>query len=122
MKDKTLIVGATTNPTRYAYTAAEFLNRKSVPFIPISIKKGEVLGEEILDLRSKPKLDDIHTITLYLNAFHQEKWEDYLLSLEPKRIIFNPGAENFRLFERAKKSGIEVLNACTLVMLSSDQY
>lgn len=121
-KDKTLIVGATPNPTRYAFTAADFLQRSGKPFIPLSIKRGHVLGEEILDLRQKPTLEDIHTITLYLNANHQKEWEEYLLSLEPKRIIFNPGAENLRLAQKAQNEGIETLNACTLVMINSGQY
>ncbi|MHA7131366.1 CoA-binding protein [Algoriphagus namhaensis] len=122
IKDKTLIVGATPNPTRYAFSAAEFLQRAKKEFIPISIKRGEVLGEPILDLREKPRLEGIHTITLYLNAKHQEEWEDYLLSLQPERIIFNPGAENPSLFKKALAQGIEPLNACTLVMISSGQY
>lgn len=123
MSDKlTLIVGATPNRFRYAYTAAEFLKRAHIPFIPLSIKKGQVLGEDILDLRQKPELEGIHTITMYLNADHQEEWEDYLLSLNPKRIIFNPGAENPSLVKKGKEKGIEVLNACTLVMINSGQY
>jgi len=122
IKDKTLIVGATTNTTRYAYTAAEFLKRAGKPFIPISIKKGSVLGEPILDLKSKPELGDVHTITLYLNARHQEEWEDYLLSLKPERIIFNPGAQNPKLARKASELGIENLNACTLVMINTGQY
>ena len=121
-KDKTLIVGATTNPTRYAYAAAEFLKRAGKPFIPISIKKGSVLGENILDLRSKPNLDNVHTITMYMNERHQEEWEDYLLSLKPERIIFNPGAQNPRLARKASEAGIEAINACTLIMINTGQY
>ncbi len=121
-KNKTLLVGATTNPTRYAYTAAEFLRRANEPFVPISIKRGEVLGETILDLRSKPDLEDIQTITLYLSEKHQEEWEGYLLSLKPERIIFNPGAENPRLSKKATERGIEAINACTLVMINTGQY
>jgi predicted CoA-binding protein len=118
----TLIVGATPNKSRYAFVAANYLKNAQIPFIPLSIKKGEVLGENILDLREKPDLKDIHTITLYLNENHQAEWEDYLLSLNPKRIIFNPGAENFSLAKKANEKGIEVLNACTLVMISTGQF
>lgn len=121
-KNKTLIVGATPNPTRYAFTAAEFLRRAGEPFVPISIKKGEVLGEPIQDLKQRPHFEDIHTITLYLNDRHQEEWEEYLLSLKPERIIFNPGAENSRLTKKAQSQGITCLNACTLVMINSGQY
>lgn len=123
MSDKlTLIVGATTNQSRYAYFAASRLAGAGVPFIPIGIKTGEVFGEKIRDLRAKPDLKNIHTITLYIGTANQEEWIDYLISLDPKRIIFNPGTENPKFFQRAKAAGIEAMHACTLVMLSSNQY
>jgi predicted CoA-binding protein len=118
---RTLIVGAT-NPSRYAYFAAKMFAERGSEFIPIGIKKGELFGREILDLRSKPELKDIHTITLYIGPSHQEEWMEYLISLKPKRIIFNPGTENPDFFKSARGAGIEVLPACTLVMLSTSQY
>jgi predicted CoA-binding protein len=118
----TLVVGATDNPERYAYRAADLLQAKGIPMIPIGIKKGVVFGEEILDLRQKPVLAGIHTITLYLGPSNQVEWMDYLIGLEPKRIIFNPGTENFDFFSKAKVSGIEALEACTLVMLTTGQF
>ncbi|SFB41251.1 CoA-binding protein [Algoriphagus aquimarinus] len=118
----TLVVGATTNPSRYAYFAASRLANAGVPFIPIGIKSGEVFGEKILDLRTKPALENIHTITLYIGTANQEEWLDYLISLTPKRIIFNPGTENPIFFQRAKAAGIEAMHGCTLVMLGSNQY
>lgn len=119
---KTLIVGATTNPSRYAYLAAKMFAERGMEFIPIGIKKGELFGREILDLRAKPDLKDIHTITLYIGPNHQEEWIEYLISLKPKRIIFNPGTENPDFFNLAKEAGIEVLPACNLVMLSTSQF
>jgi predicted CoA-binding protein len=118
----TLVVGATDNPERYAYRAVELLQAKGVPVVPIGIKKGRVFGEEILDLRLKPALTEIHTITLYLGSSNQVEWMDYLIGLRPKRIIFNPGTENFNFFSKAKYEGIEVLEACTLVMLTTGQF
>ena len=118
----TLIVGATDNPERYAYRAADLLQAKVIPFIPIGIKKGLVFGKEIVDLRQKPELTSIHTITLYLGPQNQVEWVDYLIGLGPKRIIFNPGTENSEFFSRAKKAGIEALEACTLVMLTTGQF
>ena len=117
-----LVVGATDNPERYAYRAAELLQAKAIPFVPIGIKKGVVFGEEILDLRLKPTLEEIHTITLYLGPTNQSEWIDYLIGLGPKRIIFNPGTENPQFFQKARAAGIEVLEACTLVMLTTDQF
>jgi len=118
----TLIVGATDNPERYAYRAAELLQAKEIPLVPIGIKKGMVLREEILDLRLKPVLAGIHTITLYLGPQNQSEWIDYLIGLGPKRIIFNPGTENPLFFQKVKAAGIEALEACTLVMLTTGQF
>lgn len=122
MSKKTVIIGATTNPTRYAYLAAERLKKNNHEIIPVGIKKGQVFNEEILDLHSKPRIDDVDTITLYVGPQNQSEWEEYLVSLNPKRIIFNPGTENPSLVEKAENNGIETLNACTLVMLSANTY
>jgi predicted CoA-binding protein len=119
---RTLLVGATTNPDRYAFLVAQEFADRGIEFIPIGIKKGVLFGEEMLDLRSKPTLEDIHTITLYLGPAHQFEWMDYLIGLKPKRIIFNPGTENPEFLKRAKEAGIEVLIACNLVMLRTGQY
>lgn len=119
---KTLIVGATDNPSRYAYMAASMFAERGMEFIPIGIKKGEVFGREIVDLRLKPDLKDIHSVTLYIGPANQEEWMDYLIGLRPKRIIFNPGTENPVFFKKASDAGIEVLPACNLVMLSTGQF
>ncbi len=118
----TLIVGATDNIERYAYRAADLLQAKGVSFIPIGIKKGVVFGKEIVDLRQKPALAGIHTVTLYLGPQNQNEWIDFLIGLGPKRMIFNPGTENPEFFSKAKSAGIEVLEACTLVMLTTGQF
>ena len=119
---KTVIIGATPNPARYAYMAAERLTKHKNDFIPVGIKKGEVQGKEILDLRTQPDIENVDTITLYLNSRNQHEWEEYILSLKPNRIIFNPGAENPTLKEKAQERGIETTNACMLVMLGSGVY
>ena len=118
----TLVVGATDNPERYAYRAVELLKAKAILVVPIGIKKGVVFGEEILDLRLKPALEEIHTITLYLGPSNQSEWMEYLIGLVPKRIIFNPGTENPLFFQKAEEAGIEALEACTLVMLTTGQF
>lgn len=119
---KTVIIGATPNPERYAFLAAERLKAHGESFIPLGIKQGEVFGEQILDLRTKPNIQDVDTITLYLGPQNQAEWEDYMLSLNPKRIIFNPGTENPEFSQRANAQGIETENACTLVLLGSGLY
>lgn len=119
---KTLIVGATTNPSRYAFIAAEMLNDYKHDIVLIGIKKGQVLDKPILDIRDKPALIGIDTITLYIGTQHQPEWYEYLLSLKPKRIIFNPGTENHEFERMAEQQGIEVAEGCTLVMLRTNQY
>ena len=119
---KTAIIGSSPNPGRYAYLAAEMLKGKGHEFFPVGIKIGKVLGKEILDIRGKPSIPDIDTVTLYINPRHQKEWYDYILSLRPKRIIFNPGTENRELDELAKAKGISTEFACTLVLLSTGQY
>lgn len=119
---KTVILGASTNPERYAYLAAEMFNERKVPFVPVGIKKGEVFGQSILDLKEKPEVPDVHTVTLYLGPQNQPEWYDYILSLNPQRIIFNPGTENPELYRIAKSKGIEVCIACNLVLLSTGQF
>jgi hypothetical protein len=119
---KTVIVGATPNPSRYAYLAAERLTEYNHEIVLLSIKTGEVLGKSILNIREKPPVDKVDTITLYIGPRHQPEWYEYLLSLKPKRIIFNPGTENPEFEKTAEKAGIEVVEGCTLVMLRSGQY
>lgn len=119
---KTVIVGSTPKQYKYAYTAAERLKSAGHPFIPVGIQEGEVLGEPILLIHDQPKIEHVHTITLYIQGKRQKDWYAYLLSLAPKRIIFNPGAENQEFKELAEKEGVKCEEACTLVMLSIGNY
>lgn len=119
---KTVIIGATPNPSRYAFLAAERLHKHAIDFVPVGIRSGEVFGQSILDLRNKPAVSDVHTVTLYLNPTNQLPWEDYILSLSPQRVIFNPGTENPAFASRLEEEGIETVEGCTLVMLSTGQF
>ncbi len=117
---KTLILGASTNPARYSYLAAERLNQYGHPIELVGRSQGEVFGEPI-----KPDLqgiDEVDTVTLYINPKIQEQYYDKVLELKPKRIIFNPGTENPTFENLAKENGIKAIEACTLVMLGSGQY
>ena len=117
---KTLVLGGSLNTHRYSYKAIESLRRYSIPVVSIGRMAGVVSGVKIEE--SLYLGNDIHTVTIYLSNENQKKYEEYILSLKPKRIIFNPGAENMRLYEKAGNKGIEVMNACTLVLLSINQY
>jgi Predicted CoA-binding protein len=119
-RKKTLVLGASQNPARYSYLAINKLRSHQHPVIAIGRKKGKVLDVEI-DTEKKP-MDTVDTVTLYLNSTHQKEYYDYILSLQPKRIIFNPGAENDELYNLAKTNGIQPMEACTLVLLSTGQY
>ena len=117
---KTLILGATTNPERYAYLAALRLLKYGHEIVPIGLKEGDIEGHRILT--GQPESTDVDTITLYLNPTRQIPYYDYIFSLQPKRIIFNPGTENNELERLAKEKGIETVEGCTLVMLSTGQF
>jgi Predicted CoA-binding protein len=117
---KTLVLGASENPARYSYLAINKLRSHQHPVVAIGRKKGKVLDVEI-DTEKK-SVETIDTVTLYLNPTHQKEYYDYILSLRPKRIIFNPGAENEELYNLAKTNGIQPMEACTLVLLSTGQY
>ncbi len=118
----TVIIGASTNPSRYAYIAAGMLQEYDHVIIPVGIKKGEIYGEPILDIRQHPPIADVDTVTLYIGPQHQTEHYDYILGLKPKRVIFNPGTENPVFEKLIEDSGAEALEACTLVLLSSGQY
>jgi predicted CoA-binding protein len=113
---KTVILGATADSTRYAYRAAERLQQYEHEFVPIGRKKGEVLGKTIIN--DRPMVDGVDTVTLYINAQNQIDEYKYILSLKPKRVIFNPGTENEELEKILQNNDIETVEGCTLVMLS----
>ncbi|MEI7471250.1 MAG: CoA-binding protein [Chitinophagaceae bacterium] len=117
---KTLVIGASENPARYSYLAVKKLTSKGYPVVAIGTKKGKI--DDTIIETEKISFENIDTISLYLNAGFQKQYYDYILSLAPKRIIFNPGTENDELLALAQKNGIESLEACTLVMLSTGQY
>ena len=120
MEKKTLVLGASDNPSRYSYLAIERLRKHGHPVVAVGRKQTKV-ADVIIDKEQTPH-NGIDTVTLYLNPLHQQEYYDYILSLNPKRIIFNPGAENDELQALAKEKGIQTLEACTLVMLSTNQY
>lgn len=120
MNKKTLVLGASDHPERYSFLAMNRLKAHGHEVVGIGKYKAIVAGEEIFT--DQVPLQNIHTVTLYLNPKHQQQYYNYILSLKPQRIIFNPGAENEELYLLAKQNKIEALEACTLVMLSTGQY
>lgn len=117
---KTLVLGATPDSSRYAYLAVHSLLRHGHEVVPVGIRAGEVGSLPIL--QGTPAAQGIDTVTLYVGPARQAAYYDYLFSLKPKRIIFNPGTENPELMRRAEAAGIETVEGCTLVMLSIGVY
>jgi predicted CoA-binding protein len=120
MNKKTVVLGASENPSRYSNMAVKKLAEHDHDVIAIGRRPGKVDGIEIT--KEHPEVTGVDTVTLYLNPENQKAYYNYILSLKPKRIIFNPGAENIELEELAEKNGIKTQEACTLVLLSTGQY
>lgn len=117
---KTLVLGASTNPARYSYLAIRMLREKGHEVIAIGRHTGQVSDVEIK--AEENPVENLDTVTLYLNANNQKPYYNYIISQKPKRIIFNPGAENRELESLARENNILTLEACTLVLLSTGQY
>jgi predicted CoA-binding protein len=121
IEKRTLVLGASSNPERVSYQAVKSLKKRNIPVIAIGNR--EYLSEDLYIIKGKP--DDIipiHTITLYLGPANQPEYYDYILSLHPERIIFNPGTHNPELIKLAQRQGIEVVEGCMLVMLKTGQF
>jgi hypothetical protein len=121
MQKKTLVIGASTNPDRYSNRAIHALTNAGHEVFAIATKKGNVANIDFY-VNERPVLKDLDTISLYINPTIQKDYQEYLISLKPKRIIFNPGTENPDLYPILKSNGIIVEEACTLVLLSLRQY
>jgi len=120
VKKKTLVLGASANPQRYSFLAINRLRNSGHPVIAVGKKNARVGDVDITT--EKQAADGVDTVTLYLNARNQQEYYDYILSLKPRRIIFNPGAENDELETLAKANNIQPMEACTLVLLSTGQF
>ena len=118
--DKTLIIGASNNPERYSYKAAESLLNHGHEIELLGLRP-DVIFDKIIDTEKK-NYEAINSVTLYVGPQRQPEYYDYILSLKPRRVIFNPGTENDEFVEILTKNGIEAEIACTLVLLSTNQY
>ncbi len=119
-----IVLGASNNPARVSFTAINRLLDAGYNVVPLGIKKGKVAGIEIqppaqFTLHPGQK---VHTITLYLNAGNQKSYYDWILSLMPERVIFNPGTENSEFENMLSVHGIDNERACTLVLLNIGAY
>ncbi|MEE9406699.1 MAG: CoA-binding protein [Polaribacter sp.] len=120
MKNVTLVIGASTNPNRYSNIAIKRLIDREVAVVALGLRKGKVFSVSIDD--EKKEYKNIDTVTLYLNPKRQEEYYSYIIGLQPRRVIFNPGSENMEFVKLLKENNIEAEVACTLVLLSTNQY
>ena len=117
---KTLVIGASTNPERYSNMAIRALKSHQHEVVALAKRTGEVAGVPIQT--DFPVNELIHTVTLYVGPQHQPEYYQQVIDLHPERVIFNPGTENFEFAEMLELKGIETIEGCTLVMLSTGQY
>lgn len=116
----TVVIGASPSPDRYSYKATFSLHKHGHTVYPVGLRNGKIHDLDIIT--DRPAIKDVDTVTLYVGPANQHAWTDYILSLNPKRIIFNPGTENAEFESLAESKGIQTLHACTLVMLSIKEY
>ena len=120
MKKKTLVIGASLKPNRYSNIAIHRLQSYNQPTVAIGLRSGDVKDVHI-DTELVPH-KEIDTVTLYLNPKRQEAYYDYIVSLQPQRVIFNPGTENPVFYKILRDNNIIAQEACTLVLLATNQY
>jgi hypothetical protein len=118
----TLVLGASEKSDRYSNIAIRILRSYHFETLAIGNKVGKVLDVPITIFNNKENYPTIHTITLYLNPKNQEKYYNFILNLNPKRVIFNPGTENQAYINELQKNNIDAIEACTLVLLRTQQY
>lgn len=117
---KTVVIGASDKADRYSNKATLSLQRHGHEVVPVGIREGMINGLTIL--KGKPNVENVDTVTLYVGPQNQPEWYDYIISLKPKRVVFNPGTENPEFEKMLAEKNIEAVEACTLVMLSIGNY
>ena len=117
---KTVVLGASPNPARHSFKAMKSLLRYGHEAIAVGFRPGVIFDKFIQ--RGMPEIEGVHTIALYIGPERQKEYHDYIISLRPQRVIFNPGTVNEPFMEELKGKGIEVVEGCTLVMLDDGKF
>ena len=120
MKKKTLVIGASEKPERYSNKAIKALRNHNHQVVALAPRKGQV--EDVQFLTDRKEIEDLDTVTMYVGPKNQAAYVEYILGLNPKRVIFNPGTENAEFANKLEEKGIEAEFACTLVLLSLGEY
>ena len=119
-RKKTLVLGASPNPVRFSHKAVKSLLRHEQEVVAVGFKEGLIVDEEIQV--GMPHIEDVHTVSIYIGSSRQADYYDYIISLKPKRVIFNPGTVNPEFMGRLKQAGIEPIAECMLVLLNEAEY
>lgn len=120
MNTKTLVLGASLKPERYSHLAINRLIGNDIEVVAFGLRKGDV-GGVLIDTELKD-YKNIDTVTMYINPKRQVAFYDYIVSLKPRRVIFNPGTENMEFYKILQENNIKPEIACTLVLLATNQY
>ena len=116
----TVVLGASPNPIRFSHKAVKSLLRHDREVVAVGFRDGLIEEEEILV--GQPEIHDVHTVSIYIGSSRQTEYYDYIISLKPKRVIFNPGTVNPEFMAKLKNQDIEPVNACMLVMLNEGEF
>lgn len=119
-RKKTVVLGASPNPVRFSHKAVKSLLRHDQEVVAVGFREGLIVEEEILV--GMPHIEDVHTVSIYIGSSRQADYYDYIISLKPKRVIFNPGTVNPEFMGRLSREGIEPLAECMLVLLNEEEY
>jgi len=118
---KTLVLGASPNPVRFSCKAVKSLRRHDIDVVAVGFRKGFIEDVEILT--GQPEIKDVHTVSLYIGSSRQAEYYDYIISLKPKRVIFNPGTINPEFMDMLRNGKhIEPVSECMLVLLNEGEY
>ena len=117
---KTLVLGASPNPVRFSYKAVKSLLKHNQEVVAVGFRSGLIADQKILV--GMPEIEGVHTVSVYIGYSRQREYYDYILSLKPSRVIFNPGTVNPEFMARLHREGIEPVNACMLVMLNEGEF
>ena len=117
---KMLVLGAAANHDRYSHKAVKSLIRHGFEVVAVGFRSGFINDVEILT--GLPEINDVDTVLLYMGEKRQKEYYDYLITLKPRRVIFNPGTKNPELKKILKKKGIETVEDCALIMLNSRSF
>ncbi|MCK5692479.1 MAG: CoA-binding protein [Bacteroidales bacterium] len=119
-RKKTVVLGASPNPVRFSHKAVKSLLRHDQQVVALGFKEGLIAEEEIQV--GMPPIEEVDTVSIYIGSSRQSEYYDYIISLKPKRVIFNPGTVNPEFMGRLKREGIEPIAECMLVLLNEGDY